>query len=157
MEMMKTKKGEQCVAHKKVEIRADGSRRVYTINVEPSRTKQEFGEDVKASNIMKKYSYNSLPDPQNGYNDLTDLPDLHQALETVRRAQDTFNTLPAHARNRFKNDPNELIAFLNDESNYEESIKLGLRNPKPVETPDPQLEILKEISKNTKKPKKADD
>lgn len=148
MEMMKVKKGEQCVAQQKIEKRKDGTVRVTTINVEPSRTKQEFKKEVDANNLMKKYNYNSLPPITDGYNDLTNLPDLHEALETVRKANNSFQTLNAELRLRFKNDPNELIDFLNDPKNLEESIKLGLRSEKAKE--DPQLTALKEIASNTK-------
>lgn len=157
MEMMKTKRGEQCVAHKKIEKRKDGSVRVTTINVEPSRTKQEFAEQANANWLMKRFGYNQLPDPGQNYHDLTQLPDLHEALETVRRATESFSTLPSTVRLRFQNDPNELINFLHNDDNRDEAIKLGLINPKPVPAEDPQLTALKEIATNTKSKKKADD
>lgn len=52
--------------------------------------------------------------------------DLHEALNLVCDAQERFDTLPANIRARFYNDPANLLAFLEDGSNLDEAVKLGL-------------------------------
>lgn len=143
--------------NKVITIRPNGTRRVVTINDEPSRTQQHHRDHTNPNALLRKFGIGAFQTPPpEMYQDLTNLPDLHTAMETIRTAQDSFNALPSAVRTKLKNDPNELINFLNstDERDIEESIKLGLRNPKPVAPPeDPQLTALKEISSHLK-PKK---
>ena len=44
-----------------------------------------------------------------------------------------FDSLPSSLRERFSNDPSRLLAFVDDESNFDEAVKLGLLSPLPVE------------------------
>lgn len=61
------------------------------------------------------------------YGDFTDMPtDLREALDRVHTAEELFNALPAKLRNRFSNDPLSLYNWVNDASNLDEAIKLGL-------------------------------
>lgn len=65
-------------------------------------------------------------DPQY-YGDFTAQPeDLREALDSVRRVDEVFATLPANIRARFDNDPWKLHRFINDETNTDEAIRLGL-------------------------------
>ena len=58
---------------------------------------------------------------------------FRQAQETVIAAAEAFAALPSRVRQRFNNDPAELLEFLADESNREEAVFLGL-----IEKPEPQ-------------------
>lgn len=142
--------------------RPNGSRKVTTVNSLPSRTIKSQAIGTNPNEIVRRYGYQHLPQPQGGYTDLTNLPDLMEARKAILQAEKSFSELPSNIRTKFKNDPNELINFLNstDEHDIQESIKLGLRNPKPAEPlPDPTIAALKEIAANTKprKTKQADD
>lgn len=121
--------------------RPDGSIRVQSVNVEPSKTRQEFKDQTNVNEIMKRYKkvgidYNGLPDPKGSFADLTTLPSYEEACNTVAQANNAFDELPAHLRKRFNNNPVDLMDFLADSENEHEAIKLGLI-PKPVPTPDP--------------------
>lgn len=64
-------------------------------------------------------------------------------LNAVIEAQDAFMELPAQVRSRFSNDPAQLLNFLNDDSNRDEAIKLGLIDKPPVKNIngiEPQLD-----------------
>lgn len=141
--------------------RKDGRIRVQTFNTLPSRTQQHHADETNPNKLVKKYGAQafSTPDPS-FYKDLSELPSLQEALHTIQTAQNSFAALPSKTRNRLNNDPNELINLLNstDQKDIETTIELGLRNPKPLPTPeDPQLTAMKEIANNTRKPKKSDD
>lgn len=121
-----------------IQKRANGTKRVATINEEPTMTQQHLKEKVNVNSIMAKYRKTGLIDHVRKnpgvYMDLTELPDYQTALQTVIRAQDTFETIPANIRLKFDNDPSKLIAFLSDDKNYDEAAALGLverKNPLP--------------------------
>lgn len=58
-----------------------------------------------------------------------DFTTIQDKLVAVRNV---FEGLPAHVRNRFDNDPAQLIDFMSDDANVEEAIKLGLAQRKEV-------------------------
>lgn len=62
--------------------------------------------------------------------------DYHTAMNMVINARNEFNKLPPKLRSRFSNDPQQLMDYLTDPQNNEESYKLGLRTKPPVE-PEP--------------------
>lgn len=142
---------------KKIYLRPNGTKRVQTINSEPSKTQAHHQDLTNPNAIVRKYGYRRLQmPPPDAFRDLSELPDLLEAQRTIVKANESFNSLPSQVRTKFHNDPNELINFLNstDERDIEDSIKLGLRNPKPEPPPeDPQLTAMKEIAANTRKPK----
>lgn len=76
------------------------------------------------------------------YGDFTGVEDYHTNLERIRKADESFMTLPAKIRKEFDNDPGKLLAFLSDESNREKAIELGiLEKPAPVTVePEPPAE-----------------
>lgn len=66
-------------------------------------------------------------------------------------AENSFNMLPSEIRNRFQNDPGQLIGYLSDEKNNEEAYKLGLKiRPKPPE-PTIQQQMENALENNDKK------
>lgn len=131
--------------------RANGTKKVTTINNLPSRTQKQFRDQVNVNSIMAKYRKTGLLDhvrkTPGVYADLTNLPDYSTAMNTIIRAQETFQTVPATIRQRFDNDPAKFIAFLDDDKNYDEAVKLGLIIPK--ESLPPESEAPKS------KPKKS--
>lgn len=113
-----------------IEVRPDGSKRVYTINNEESRTQQQFKDDVDVNNIIAKYKKTGqimhLNRKAGVYADLSNITDYATMVNQTFEAQKAFMTLPAEIRRRFDNDPGKLVAFLQDPKNLEEGIKLGL-------------------------------
>lgn len=100
-----------------------------------SLTRQEFVQEADLNNIMKRYAA-GMPLPTGHrmpmYGDFSDVPDYQRSFEIVAHAQDAFMALPSEVRRRFGDDPSNLIAFLQDEKNRDEAVKLGLVN-KPID------------------------
>lgn len=119
---------------KKVEIRPDGSRRVYTVNEQPSKTDQSQAPACDVNNIMAKYKKTGqithLARKQGVYADVSQISDLQTAIEQVQSANNAFMSIPAELRAKLNNDPVKFIEYLQDPSNDEESIKYGLKTPK---------------------------
>lgn len=108
--------------------------RVITPVGEKSRTHQSFKAECDINNIMLKYkTQGTLPNlgasiPR--YGDFTQVQDYQTALNSVIAAQDAFSALPAKIRSRFANDPGLFLAFVEDPSNRDELIRMGLATPK---------------------------
>lgn len=103
-----------------------------TINVNPEkRAQQNMKEQVNINRIIERAKRgqidiraigNSMPQ----YGDFTNITSYADAYLQVQAAQAEFNLLPAKIRDRFRNDPGQLIDFLMDNGNKAEAIELGL-------------------------------
>lgn len=115
---------------KKIELRPNGTKLVHTVNEQPSETDQSFGKECDINHIVKKFiktgQITHLARRQGFYGDQSQIPDFQNAMDTVTKAQQAFDALPAHLRKRFANSPQELVEFLKDPKNREEAITLGL-------------------------------
>ena len=60
------------------------------------------------------------------YGEFHQVGSYHEALDIVREAEEMFASLPAKVRQRFANDPEQMMEFVNDSANYDEAVKLGL-------------------------------
>lgn len=105
-----------------------------------SMTQQHFHDETKIDNILELYTRTGIlptKDVQPVFADLLGMSDdYHDALNLVIQAQESFYDLPASVRERFLNDPSQLMRFLDDDSNRSEAIALGLI-PTPPGEPDP--------------------
>lgn len=120
----------------KITKRKDGSLDVASVNSLPSMTDQQWADDCDINNILKKYAQTGeLPVSrrQGIYADLSEFGDYQNMLESVLDAQTQFASLPAEVRQRFRNDPHELITFLRDPANRDEAIRLGMVDAKKAE------------------------
>ena len=106
-------------------------------------TDQNHKDETDINNIVRKYNKTGLIDHLNQfeqkYADMTGY-DYQDAMNTVAAANSMFEGLPSEIRNKFENDPAKFINFVDDESNHDELVKMGLANPLPpvdegVETP----------------------
>lgn len=94
-----------------------------------SRTQQQFQAECDINQIAARLSRGQpVPMARNvgTYADFASAPDFHEAQELVLRARDQFMSLPAKVRERFGNDPAQLLAFVGDKANYSEAKELGL-------------------------------
>lgn len=57
--------------------------------------------------------------------------DFSESMRVVATAQTMFAELPSSIRNRFENEPQQFLAFVQDDANAEEMVELGLAPPKP--------------------------
>lgn len=68
-----------------------------------------------------------MPDQaEKKYGDFASVPDYQSAAQIYINAQNQFNSLDAHVRKRFNNNPAEFLEFASDASNVDEMVKLGL-------------------------------
>lgn len=97
-----------------------------------SKTVQSQKEQADINNIVKAFGVTgklpmNIRVPQ--YGDFTGAYDYQTALNAVMAAEKSFMQLPAKVRDRFKNDPQQLLQFVSDPKNREEAIELGLAIP----------------------------
>lgn len=100
-----------------------------------SMAQQHFAQECDVNEIMKKSLSTGVPPGYNPLNPPTVKPQFgdfsseasyQHAMNLVIAAQERFEMLPAKIRDRFLNDPGELLAFLDDPKNRDEAIALGL-------------------------------
>lgn len=103
-----------------------------------SYVQQSFADECDINTIVRKYQdVGALPgdDRQPIFGDFSEIPDYQDAFDIVHRASESFSALSSDVRTRFGNDPGQLMAFLADPANNDESFKLGLRQkPPPSDT-----------------------
>lgn len=121
-------KGEK---HRKIILkRANGSKSVSTINLEPSLTDQQWKDDSDPNHIIEKYKRTGqltyVNKIQGKFADVTSIQDLHSGILSVQKAKDDFLHLSSDIRSRFNNSVIELVQFLNNPANEAEAIELGL-------------------------------
>lgn len=123
----------QLVAEGVSEEEALRSTTTVDCSVEPSRTKAEFAEDADINVIWARFqktghfpSVEEMGGPQPMYGDFSSGEDFLAAATRVKEAQESFELLPAGVRERFRNDPKELLDFVSDEGNRAEALELGL-------------------------------
>lgn len=111
--------------------------------LELTRTKQSFKDECNINNIMAKYIRTGTIDfvnkHQAQFGDCRGLDNYQEALNTIQQATETFADMPAALRKRFNNNPGEFLEFVEDPSNREEAVFLGLINKPatPVAAPAP--------------------
>lgn len=111
-----------------------------------SKTRQEFLQESDVNRLVERFRdtgsfYDPLTTAKTSqqrplFGDFTNIPDYQQCLDVVIDAEQRFASLSSRVRERFANDPAQLLAFLSDSENRDEAIELGLL-PKPVEPQEP--------------------
>jgi len=106
---------------------------------DPTLAKQEFASDCDFNVVMGRFQKTGVVENINStapqYVDVSDLVDYQAALGIVAEARDSFSALPSSVRERFGNNPAALIEFLNDASNRDEALSLGLLKVGGAESP----------------------
>lgn len=114
-------------------------KRVQVFFAGESRVEKSHRDKCNINSIMSRYQRTGLVPVSRAagaYGDFSGVVDYHTCVQAQRDAEGAFMSLPAEVRKRFRNDPGELLAFLGDEANREEAIKIGLI-PKPE--PEPRV------------------
>lgn len=125
------------------------NRPVLVCRPETGRTVQEETEGTDINVLMRKFRRTGLiPQTQKKpmYGDFSNVLDYTDARQLMNTAQDMFKALPAEIRDRFENKPENLLAFMEDEENYEEAMDLGLVEDTREPEPDPPLPDPKDTS-----------
>ena len=107
-------------------------------STQPTMTQQQFKDEADINRLVDRFLRTGEVPPVDGramYGDFIDVPDGYQAaLNAVIEAQAGFDALPSKIRQRFDNDPAELLSFLQDPKNLDEAVELGLlEKPVPAE------------------------
>lgn len=99
---------------------------------EASRTQQHFKDECDIDRILKKYSETGFlvnplePRRPAKWGDFSSVADYQASMNRLVQVQEAFDALPSRVRERFRNDPMQMLAFLEDSANKDEAIKLGL-------------------------------
>lgn len=100
---------------------------------EESLTQQHFANEADINHIMARYERTGvLVDPLHVamrtpmYGEFSTSVEYQEALNMIINAQEAFDELPATVRKRFNNDPVEMLAFLEDVTNRDEAVRLGI-------------------------------
>lgn len=109
-----------------------------------SMTHQEFAAECDINTIVARAGAGlvQLSRPAGPlFTDISEVPNNYQeCLDMLMAAEDQFASLPSAMRERFGNDPGQLLEFLGNESNREEAVKLGLLAAPSVEPAQPVRE-----------------
>lgn len=115
-----------------------------TCCAEPSLTKQSFREECDINSLLKRYGV--IPEGRAGqvpvFGDFTAVPDYLQAQAILIDAQERFELLPSNIRERFKNNPLELLKFVSEPLNQEEAIALGIAEAPPAPPAPVKVEVI---------------
>jgi len=111
-------------------------RRAY-LSGGPSLTQQHFANEVNINSIIARYNRTGyLTDPlkpgfsRPQFGDFSDIVDFQTAQDIVIRGNEAFASLPSAIRKRFDNDPSLFLSFMDDISNRDEAISLGIISEK---------------------------
>lgn len=95
-----------------------------------SLTHQSFKEDADINNVLAKYERTGISDQVKRetakYMDVSSAPDLQDAFEIVRQAEEAFLSMDAELRKRFGNDPVRFVEWVQDPANASEIAEAGL-------------------------------
>lgn len=149
--------------HKTYTKRPDGSLRlsIKCINAEGSpRTEQSHRAECDIKNIVRRYRKEgtpfTLPDESRytGENYVAP-PDYAEAMRRVAAAHSMFAEQPSHIRDRFQNDPQRYLEFLDNPANAEEAVALGIAKFRPIAPPPAAPNEASAAGKGTKKAEKT--
>lgn len=108
-----------------------------------SLTVQASKEECDINVIVAKYLRTGVPPEQRQviYADLSEIPDLREAIHMVNDAQQAFMELPAEVRREFDNDPVKLVEFAQDPRNLDRAVELGLATRRPESPSQPSKAV----------------
>lgn len=98
--------------------------------------KQSHASECDINVLMSRYETTGVLEhridapPQ--YGDFSDVPDYAIALQIVIDGQKSFASMEAIVRDRFGNDPARFMDFVENPSNIDEGVRLGIFKAPPV-------------------------
>jgi len=107
---------------------------------EEDMAQQQFKDESDINKLIARFlRTGEMPPPRapGAYGDFTQVTDFQSAMEQLRAARSAFMELPAELRAEFENDPAQLLEFVQDDSNYDEAVELGLVPPRPKAPGEP--------------------
>lgn len=106
---------------KKIITRKDGSISVVTINNEPSRTIQDFKDEVDVNNIIDRFTktgqLSHISQTPLVYKDSTELPaDLQGSISFIKQVEEKYEQLSKKMKKQFKS-VQEFYSYVTDPNN----------------------------------------
>lgn len=99
---------------------------------------QDQLNDVDINTIVKRFGVTGkipvLPVPPE-FGNYEYSGSFHDAMNLVALTNETFDAQPSHIREKFGNDPQKMLDYLNNPDYTDDSIKLGLRTVRVEEVP----------------------
>lgn len=99
----------------------------------PSLTHQSFKDECDINRIMERYAEtgflidpNIIPNREPLFDDFYAAHDFYAAQNILAESMSRFESLPVSIRERFRNNPAELLQFLDNDANRAEAVALGL-------------------------------
>lgn len=97
---------------------------------DPSLAQQHLKDEVDINKIIERVNNGGSLERVNAaalkFGDATSVPDFHESMNFIAKANELFMSLDARVRERFGNDPGKLLAFMQDGRNRAEAVSLGL-------------------------------
>jgi phage internal scaffolding protein len=116
---------------------------------EPTRAQQHHRDECDINVILERFGKTGQV-PVNAisgtYGDFSGVHDYHTALNAIIASEEEFAALPAQIRNKFANDPANLVQFLDNPDNRAEAEKLGLVNISSMANNEPALAAEKQVT-----------
>jgi len=116
---------------------------------EPTRAQQHHRDECDINVILERFGKTGQV-PVNAisgtYGDFSGVHDYHTAMNALIAAESEFAALPAQLRNKFANDPANLVQFLDNPDNRVEAEKLGLVNISSTANNEPALAAEKQVT-----------
>ena len=95
-----------------------------------SLTQRMFKDDCDINAIISSYTkgvpITHVQNIQAQYGDVTNVPDLQEAMHILAQADELFKQVPAKIRKEFDHDPKKYFDFVTDENNVDAMIEMGL-------------------------------
>lgn len=132
-----------------------GARGDIDFGDEPSLTIQSAKDECDINLIIDRANKGIMPavnQSQPRFADVSDVGDYQHALNVVMEADEAFMSLPSAVRDRFGNDPAQLLEFLGDDRNRDEAVKLGLIDAPTPDAPPMKVEVVNQPAEAAKGP-----
>jgi len=104
-----------------------------------TKTQQQFRDEVDINTIVERFGQSGELPPTMQFPEAQEFAetfDFQTSMNVIRKAEESFAELPAKARARFQNNPQQFMEFIHNEENIDEAVKLGLvTKRKPPEEP----------------------
>lgn len=117
-------------------------RRVTFETTGQSMTRQSHAKECDINNIVNRYRTDGVITHLNkhgeSYDDVSGA-DYRTWIHKIMEAQNMFEELPSHVRNRFGNDPSAFLDFVQNKDNQAEMEKMGLARGTAENPADSQL------------------
>jgi phage internal scaffolding protein len=100
-----------------------------SIDKKEGLTEQSHKQECDINKILERYEKDKLLTHRNEYKGFYGMAtpvEYQEAMNIFINAQKMFNDLPSAARNKFGNDVSAFLGFVQEPSNAEEMVKLGL-------------------------------